>query len=153
MKLKEFIPTMKPGLILALINTALCAIFAFCAALAVGGSAIIQEIWNLALPLLPIVVLGATPAAILAWLVFGYRIRQSRRLRYVIAAIGTLPLIGIVALTVNASLWLASIPGAEASFSAGSLASGLIALAATITCVVCVAWARPVDPDLETEPG
>ncbi len=153
MKLKELLPTLKPGLILALINILLCAVFAVCASLALGGSALAREFLDLPLPLLPIVVLGATPAAVLAWIVFGCRIRHGRGLRFVIAAIGTVPLLAIVGITVLGTLWFASLPGGHADLSMGSLLTGIIAVVATATCVACVAWARPIstDPDRESE--
>lgn len=153
MKLKELLPTLKPGLVLAIINILLCAVFAVCAALALGGSLLAEEFADLSLPLLPIVVLGATPAAVLAWIVFGCRIRHGRSLRFIIAAIGTIPLLAIVGITVLGTLWFASLPGAHIDLTMGSLLTGIIAVVATATCVACVAWTRPIstDPDPETE--
>ena len=140
MKLKELIPALKPGLILATINVILCAIFAAGATLAIAISATLLDVWNLPVPLMPVVVLCAIPVSVIAWLIVGARVAHPRPLRYAIAAIGTSPLIGVVALAVIGALWFVTLPSPPQATLIGPIMIALVASVAIAVCAGCVIW-------------
>ncbi len=142
MKIQDLIPAIKPGLILAALNLLLCLIFAVCAAVAIGIGAAFFAFLDLPLPLFPVVVLGAVPFSVIAWLIFGARLKQPRPVRIAVAAIGTSPLLGIIGLALLGALWFLTLPSSPTVTVTASLITGILAAGATAVCAVCVLWIR-----------
>ncbi len=138
MNTRELIPALKPGLLLAILNLVLCALFAVGGAVAIGLSAALLRYGNLPLPLLPAVVAGALPVTVIAWLVFVARLPRARPLRIGIAVIGTLPLAFIAALSLMAAAWFVCLPSAPATAVVVPVLIGLTAAVATAVCAACV---------------
>jgi hypothetical protein len=140
MKIKDLLPALKPGFILAAINVLLCGLFAIGGALAIGVSAALVEYWNLPAPLMPIIVMGAIPVSVIAWIVFSARVRQPRMIRIAVAAIGTAPLVAVSGLAITGALWFITLPSTPSASVVGSIMIALIASAAIAVCAGCVIW-------------
>lgn len=151
MKLQELTPAFKPGLLLAAINTLLCALFGLGAALAIGLGAALVEFWDLPLPLFPLVVIGAVPVTLLTWAIFAFRLDQPRLVRVAIAALGTLPLQAIIFLAIFLAIWFVSIPSLGATTVTSTLVTLLIATVATLACVAMVMGIRKSTPKAKPE--
>jgi hypothetical protein len=142
MKIKELLPALKPGLILASLNLLLCGLFALGSAVAIGLSAVLMEIWELPIPLMPAIVLGAIPVTVISWLAFAVRIQQPRPVRYAIAAIGTSPLLALVAGAALFAIWFLTLPSTPAAAIISPVVISLVSGVATAVCAACVIWIR-----------
>lgn len=142
MKIHTYLPAIKPGLVLALVNITLSTVFAVSVGVALAGTAIIEDLWGLPLPLLPLVVLTFVPVSIIAWAVYAGRIRQERATRFVTAAIGTLPLLGIAAAASLGLLWIVALPGMATTAPLAMLVITVLAIGAAAACAACVVWLR-----------
>ena len=150
MKIQTLAPAIKPGLVLAAINTTLCLLFGLGAFLAVVVGAALVEFWNLPLPLVPFVVLGAIPVTLLVWAIFAFRLQSERGpIRWAIVALGTLPLQAVIGLAIFFAIWFVAMPQFDAVTVTAPLVALIIAGIATACCgaFVLLVGNRKADPE------